>query len=52
MLPYLPNLKDIGPVVCEVCVSENLPYFFNFLFFFAPFYKNDFKPTNNIFLVN
>ena len=41
------------PVVHEVCVSENFPIFFNFLFFFfAPFYKSDFELNNNILLVN
>ena len=29
----------------EICVPENCPIFFTFLFFFAPFYKSNFEPT-------
>ena len=28
--PYIPNLKEISPVVCEICVPENCPIFFIF----------------------
>ena len=40
MRPYIPNLKEISPVVCEICVPENCPIFFTFFFFFALFYKS------------
>ena len=36
---YLSNLKEISPVVYEICVSENFPIFFTFFFFFALFTK-------------
>ena len=45
--PYIPNLKEIGPVVREIRVPENCPIFFTFFFFFAPFYKSNFEPTKN-----
>ena len=45
--PYIPNLKEIGPVVREICVPKNYPIFFTFFFFFAPFYKSNFEPTKN-----
>ena len=35
---YVPNLKEISPVVRKIHASENCPIFFTF-FFFAPFYK-------------
>ena len=38
--PYIPNLKEISPVVREIHVPENYPIFFTFFFFFAPFYKS------------
>ena len=43
--PYIPNLKEIGPVVCKICVPENCPIFFNF--FFATFYNSNFESTKN-----
>ena len=33
---YIPNMKEIGPVVYETCVPEYYPILFSF-FFFAPF---------------
>ena len=42
--PYIPNLKEIDPVVYEIHVPENCPIFFTFFFFFAPFYKSNFEP--------
>ena len=44
--PYIPNLKEISPVVREIYVPENCLIFFTF-FFFAPFYKSNFEPTKN-----
>ena len=35
------NLKEISPVVYEICIHENCPIFFTF-FFFIPFYKSNF----------
>ena len=47
-MTYIPNLKEIGPVVCKLCVPENCPIFFTFFFFlFAPFYKSNFEPNKN-----
>ena len=49
---YIPNLKEIGPVVHEICIPENCPIFFTF-FFFAPFYKSNFEPNkNNLLLIS
>ena len=48
--PYIPNLKEIGPAVHEICIPENCPIFFTFFFtffFFAPFYKSNFEPTKD-----
>ena len=42
--PYIPNLKEIGPVVREIYGLENCPIFLTFFFFFAPFYKSNFEP--------
>ena len=39
---YIPNLKEISPVVRKIHASENCPIFFTF-FFFALFYKNNFE---------
>ena len=48
MRHYIPNLNEIGSVVCEICVPKNCPIFFTFFFFFfAPFYKSNFEPTKN-----
>ena len=52
MRPYIPNLKEISPVVREICVPENWPIFFTFFFFFAPFYKCNFEPTKNTLLMD
>ena len=43
----IPILKKIGPVVHEICVSENCPILFTYFvlfFFFAPFHKSNFEP--------
>ena len=47
----MPNLKKISPVVHEICVPESCPIFFT-VFFFAPFYKNNFGPTKDTLLVD
>ena len=40
-VPYIPNLKEIAPVVPEIRVSENGRIFFIFFFFFiAPYNKS------------
>ena len=52
MRHYVPNLKEIGPVVCKVCVPENCLIFFTFFFFCAPFYKYKFEPTKDTFAVD
>ena len=49
--PCIPRLTEIGPVVYEICVHDNCPIFFTF-FFFAPFYKSNFEPTNDTLLVD
>ena len=50
--PYILNLKEVGPLVCEMCVHENCLIFFTFFFFFAPFYKSNFEPTKNTLSVD
>ena len=47
---YIPSLKEIGPVVCKIWVSENCSIFFTF-FFFAPFYKNNVEPKKDTLLM-
>ena len=44
------KFEKIGPVVYEICVHENCPIFFTF--FFAPFYKSNFEPTKDTFLMD
>ena len=50
MQPHIRKLKEIGQVVCEICVLENCPIFFTFsFFFFAPFNKSNFEPNKTPF---
>ena len=49
--PYIPHLKEIGPVVYEIFVHENCPILFTFFFFFAPFYESNFVPTKETLLI-
>ena len=48
----IPSLKKTSPGVHEICVAENCPIFFTFLFFFSSFYKYNLEPIEDTLLID
>ena len=49
---YIPNLKEISPVVHKICVPWKWPQFLHIFLLLALFYKNNFEPTKDTLLMD